>query len=191
MKINIGGFKHNRLFKGKEWTIVDNHPQFGGKYKTDLHHKGLPFPDNSIEAVYTSHTIEHILPHRQYVVFSEMHRVLEQDGLVRIVVPDIDFAIRKYVNGENLTIQSAPSRQPSLPDLEICKLASWFFTYREKGDVLGGHVMAYNQELLTHYLTNAKFRNIVFKEYNDCSPIFTDCDLEMHRGLALYVEAQK
>lgn len=190
MKLNIGGYKHNNHFKGEGWTSLDNSPRNVG-IKCDLNFENIQLKSNEVDAIYTSHTLEHILPNRQGAIFSEMYRVLKPESLIRIVVPDIDYAISRYINKEPLNIENMPSKIPLLPDKQICWLSGWFFTCPKGSNLLGGHVMVYNKELLEWYLSQAKFKNITLKKYNDLSPIFKDCDLEIHKDIGLYMEAQK
>src|SRR5690606_16778965 len=48
------------------------------------------FSDNSIDVVYSSHTIEHLSYDEASFVFKESYRVLRPNGLIRIVVPDLE-----------------------------------------------------------------------------------------------------
>ena len=43
----------------------------------------------SVDAVYSSHNIEHIFPHEVPIALKEFYRVLKDDGLVVITCPDI------------------------------------------------------------------------------------------------------
>ena len=43
----------------------------------------LPFPDNSIEFVYTEHMFEHILPMQCAAFLKEAYRVLKPGGVIR------------------------------------------------------------------------------------------------------------
>ena len=51
----------------------------------------------SVDAVYSSHNIEHIFPHEVPIALSEFYRVLKEDGMVVITCPDLQSA------GEALT----------------------------------------------------------------------------------------
>ena len=46
----------------------------------------------SVDAVYSSHTIEHIFPHEVPIALREFYRVLKEDGIVVILCPDIQTA---------------------------------------------------------------------------------------------------
>jgi SAM-dependent methyltransferase len=45
--------------------------------------------DQSVDAVYSSHNIEHVFAHEVPTVLSEFHRVLRADGIVVITCPDL------------------------------------------------------------------------------------------------------
>lgn len=59
--------------------------------------KGIPFPNQSISAVYHSHFLEHM--DRQHVepFLTEVKRVLKPDGIHRIAVPDMEMLCRNYL----------------------------------------------------------------------------------------------
>lgn len=56
----------------------------------------LPIPDNSLEAVYSSHFFEHVDDATSRNLFAESYRVLKTDGIFRIVVPNFAIFIQKY-----------------------------------------------------------------------------------------------
>jgi len=60
-----------------------------------------PFPDNSIDVLYSEHMLEHIhidsVPH----VLAEAQRVLKPGGLFRVTVPDLEIHARNYVAGNS------------------------------------------------------------------------------------------
>ena len=61
--------------------------------------KPFPWPDGSAEAIYSSHTLEHLTKDEGYRFLSECHRVLREHGIIRIVVPDLRHIVRKYLDG--------------------------------------------------------------------------------------------
>jgi len=54
--------------------------------------------DSSIDAVYSSHNIEHVFPHEVASVFSEFHRVLKPSGFVVIYCPDLESVAQGILN---------------------------------------------------------------------------------------------
>lgn len=59
--------------------------------------KGIPFDSNSVDAVYHSHTLEHLDRDVAEVMLNEVLRVLKPGGVHRIVVPDFELRCRRYV----------------------------------------------------------------------------------------------
>lgn len=58
---------------------------------------GIPADDNSVDAVYHSHTQEHIDREHIPAFFAEVIRVLRPGGIHRIVVPDFELLVRRYL----------------------------------------------------------------------------------------------
>lgn len=58
---------------------------------------GIPAEDASVDAVYHSHVLEHIDRDVVGAFLREVHRVLKPRGVHRIVVPDLERAVRRYV----------------------------------------------------------------------------------------------
>lgn len=52
---------------------------------------GLPFPDNSIDLIYSSHFFEHVHIYEALSILKEWHRVLSPSGYIRLTVPDFNF----------------------------------------------------------------------------------------------------
>jgi SAM-dependent methyltransferase len=59
--------------------------------------KGLPFEDNSVDAGYHSHLLEHLDRETAPKFLREILRVLKPGGRLRIVVPDFEEAARAYL----------------------------------------------------------------------------------------------
>jgi SAM-dependent methyltransferase len=58
---------------------------------------GIPFADGTFDLVYHSHFLEHIDRKAAPFLLKECRRVLKQDGIVRVVVPDLEQAVIKYM----------------------------------------------------------------------------------------------
>jgi SAM-dependent methyltransferase len=59
--------------------------------------KGIPWADNSVDAVYHSHTLEHIDREAAPGFLAECRRVLRPGGVLRIAVPDLEYWTRRYI----------------------------------------------------------------------------------------------
>jgi len=60
------------------------HPDIEGTL-TDMHAVATA----SVDAVYSSHNIEHVFPHEVHTVLLEFYRVLKEDGIVVLTCPDL------------------------------------------------------------------------------------------------------
>ena len=71
----------------KEWNNLE---LYGGE-DVVIHdiRRPLPYPDNSFDAVYHSHVLEHLNPEEAKSLLQEVRRVLKANGICRIVVPDL------------------------------------------------------------------------------------------------------
>lgn len=59
--------------------------------------RGIPATDNSVDAVYHSHMLEHIELADVPLFFAEVLRVLKPGGIHRVVVPDLELHTREYI----------------------------------------------------------------------------------------------
>ena len=79
-----------------DWENIDLAPRSPGVKHWDIK-KQLPYPAQTFAAVYSSHLLEHLSPHQAKFLLKEMKRVLEKDGLIRVVVPDLEAITRIYL----------------------------------------------------------------------------------------------
>jgi SAM-dependent methyltransferase len=56
--------------------------------------------DGSVDAVYSSHNIEHLYPHDVSLALREMHRVLKPNGFAFIKLPDLQEVARHIADGK-------------------------------------------------------------------------------------------
>jgi|SRR5579883_1442186 predicted SAM-dependent methyltransferase len=62
--------------------------------------KQFPWADNSVDVIYSSHTLEHLSKSEGRHFLRECHRVLKPNGIIRIIVPDLRAIIDKYTQGK-------------------------------------------------------------------------------------------
>ncbi len=62
----------------------------------------LPCPDNSLKLVYSSHFLEHIPYDDVRKFLAECYRVLAKEGVIRLVVPDLENICREYLRCRDL-----------------------------------------------------------------------------------------
>lgn len=193
MLLNVGGYQHGEQLQSElVWTIVDIEPT--ADIVLNLRTDALPLEDNSVEAIYTSHTLEHIDLHCQRRMFAEFYRVLKPDGRIRIVVPDFDIAIRAYVNGDAAFLHGTRvvADAKIWPDIPLLNMYSWAASYHFNGDErVNVHMMPFNRQVLEVFLIDSGFKNISFAPYAEHSPVFKGLDLAGHAHTSIAVEASK
>ncbi len=59
--------------------------------------KGIPFPDRTFDGVYHSHLLEHLDKEAAPGFLRECRRILRANGVLRVVVPDLEFHARNYL----------------------------------------------------------------------------------------------
>jgi SAM-dependent methyltransferase len=59
--------------------------------------RGLSLPDGSCKGVYCSHVLEHLSLNDLRKAVRETHRILAVGGLFRLVVPDLEYLARSYL----------------------------------------------------------------------------------------------
>jgi len=63
--------------------------------------KGLPIPPESCAGIYASHILEHLALEDFRVALTNTYRLLIPGGLFRLVVPDLEYLAKTYINSEN------------------------------------------------------------------------------------------
>lgn len=136
LKVNVGCYTH--MFHDG-WCNIDIVPlhDFAKDNAYKFYHKdvreGLPFADETVDLLYTSHFFEHLNFEEGRKFLKECHRVLKKDGVMRFIIPDAELLIEKYRNKELSELDELSPYQPSRSDSQ--KL--WAF-------LCGGHQAMYD-----------------------------------------------
>ena len=62
----------------------------------------FPWSDESVDEIYSSHTLEHFDKKQGYDFLCDCYRVLKKEGIIRIVVPDLKAFVNHYLEGDIL-----------------------------------------------------------------------------------------
>jgi len=85
------------LYAANVWRFHSH----GKAYPANVHfgdiRRGLPLPEASCDAVYSSHVLEHLCLADARLALENTRRILKPGGLFRLVVPDLECAARDYV----------------------------------------------------------------------------------------------
>ncbi len=90
-----------------------------------------PVPDASVDAVFSSHNLEHLYPHEVPVALAEFRRVLKPDGFALITLPDLQ-EVARLVATDGLEATAYLSALGPIKPLDI------LFGYR--GALAGGNL---------------------------------------------------
>jgi ubiquinone/menaquinone biosynthesis C-methylase UbiE len=108
---------------------------------------------NSMDAVYSSHNIEHLYLHETVIALKEMHRVTRPGGFLLITLPDLQQVAQLIVQGRlSEEIYRSPVGPISALDMLYGHQASV-----EKGNHYMAHKSGFDQHSLSQALLNAGF----------------------------------
>lgn len=139
--------------------------------------RGLPFPDNSVDAIFSEHVLEHFDYSAGLAILKESYRVLKPGGVGRIGVPDLRRYIDSY-NGDDPIIDDC---RPGRPTRAIA-LNEIFFHH--------GHRAIYDYETMALAFQEAGFGSVEHSAYAQ-GRLGAEVDSETRKLETLYVEATK
>ncbi len=142
IKLNIGCGWRNF---GKDWIHID-----GGDYD-HLDYKNitkLDFEDNSVDLIYASHVLEYFDRDEAVLVLKEWHRVLKNNGTLRIAVPDFYAMTQLYL----------------LNQYPLKTFLGPLFGKMKMGEDMIYHKTTYDWNSLCEILTDTGFQK--FQKYN-------------------------
>jgi SAM-dependent methyltransferase len=94
-----------------EWHNFDVIPVTPEVKQLDLR-RPLPFKDGSVDACYASHVLEHLRRNDARALLAECYRIIKKEGIIRLVVPDLEAIVREYVGLlENVENGSSEAKQ--------------------------------------------------------------------------------
>ena len=95
--INLNIACGDNFITENEWVNLDYESNNLNVIKCDVLKK-IPFTENSVSSIYTSHFIEHIPLNKIDKFLQDCFRVLKYGGIIRIVTPDFVEMTRSYIN---------------------------------------------------------------------------------------------
>lgn len=112
VKLDLGCGKN----KQPGFIGVDKIPFDGVDVVLDIGICRLPYDDNSVEEIHSSHFVEHLTQQERVHLFNEIYRVLKPEGTARIITPHWSHE-RAYGD----------------PTHQWPAIGSWFYFYLHKG----------------------------------------------------------
>lgn len=119
-----------------DWINIDFHGDNTNVFQHNLR-KGLPLPDTSADCIYAGHCLEHFTPHDAEQFLRECARVLKPSGLLRIVVPDLEQAVRAYLVALDAARATADTEEVALRhEWMIIELVDQLCRHQSGGEML-------------------------------------------------------
>lgn len=174
IQLELGSGKRNGM---EGWTSID----LG--WDSDIHldlSLPLPFPDNCVAKIYSSHLLEHFsYPKPMTDLLAECYRILKPEGIFSVAVPNARIYLDAYVLPENFDY-----RKYCLYDVGLSFKSK--IEYVNYMAYMGGHhCYMFDEENLIFIIAEAKFKNVKLREFDPT------LDLEERRYETIYAEGIK
>ena len=156
----------------------------------------LRFPfkieSNSIDGIFSEHTLEHLSHHEVENALSECYRILKTKGKIRIIVPDLSIFIKKYCSNDDVWFQKWYDLVLKDPSRHYMKkyftkmfainfTASYYF-----------HKSCWDFESLKKALSRHGFTNIKKCDYNvGTKELLIDSNSDDRKLISIYIEGEK
>jgi len=151
--------------------------------------KGLPILENSCNGAYCSHILEHLSLDDFRLALRNTHKILKSGGCFRLVLPDLEYSINKYIN--NPSAESAPMfLKETLLGKEKRGRGLKGFVQEWLGNTQ--HLWMWDYKSIEQELMDAGFVNIRKAEYGDASDkLFLELEDKSRWENCLGVECKK
>jgi predicted SAM-dependent methyltransferase len=160
LHVGCGGENKNSLkgFNSSSWNEIrldidkNVHPDIVGTL-TDM----KLVESASVDALYSSHNIEHIFPHEVPIALHEFNRVLKDDGFVVITCPDLVSVCEAVVNDKLMEPLYVSDAGPISP-IDI------LYGYREsiqQGKIYMAHKTGFTYKSLLKAFQEAGFQSFI------------------------------
>jgi len=147
-----------RMFRDWRQLRVDVDPAVAPDLLADLTDLSS-IESGSVDAVWTSHTLEHLFAHQVSQAIGEAHRILKEDGFLCLVVPDLQ-AIAEYMVSDRLheVVYDSPAGPVIAHDMIF-----GFGPYLAQGMFKMAHHCGFTPALLLQRLQQVPFAEIVMR----------------------------
>lgn len=158
--------------------------------------QAFPIPDDSIEFIYASHIVEHLSISEFYFFLHECYRILHNNGILRIVCPDLQKWILAYTIKDksffdryrNIIKQNEGKPWNTIDsslmltdtDIFMNSLHNW------------NHKWAFDYESITAHLANCGFNFVINTGYRKSAyEDIATVENKIHKLESLYIEVKK
>jgi predicted SAM-dependent methyltransferase len=141
--------------------------------------RGIPFPDESLTKIYSSHLFEHLSFKEGQLLLAECIRTLKQDGLFSICVPDARLYIEAYMGKEDLDSTQFFRHKSAYNNLSRIDYLN-YVAYMD-----GEHKHMFDEENMLAILKAQNFKDVHLRDFD---PMLDTPDRDFE---SIYAEARK
>ena len=158
--------------------------------KKKIHHcnvaASIPEKENSIDLIYSSHMVEHLDKAETSLFFKNCIKILKPGGILRIVVPDFDILIDKYLNNKDVDEFIYSSCLVGEKPKSLLKKLQ----YMIQGH--GWHHQMFTKKSLKKKLEMHGYKSIKFFKEGESDISFSNkINYFDHEGISIYCECRK
>ena len=169
IKLNVGA---SPIWEKEGWYVLDHKLTENSDYRIAGDAISINLENDQVETIFCSHMFEHIPHVRLERILLEFNRILEPDGIVRILTPDLRKLTTAYVNNDKEFFNRILSEDESIrTDMGLGGMLMNFivspgqdtalFT-RDIGEFIAGyaHLYCYDFEMLSVLLQRTGFHHV-------------------------------
>jgi predicted SAM-dependent methyltransferase len=159
-----------------EWITIDMNDT------CDLYwdlRRGIPFPDESVKKIYSSHFLEHLSFREAQQFLDECKRVLAPGGHFSICVPNARIYLEAYVNGSQLEDEKFFGYRPAYNSTTRIDFVNY------TAYMGGEHKYMFDEENLLYILSSEGFKHARLRQFDPT------LDLLQRDHESIYAEAEK
>jgi SAM-dependent methyltransferase len=169
--LNVGGNNKDiglpDHFSGWRQDLLDIDPRGKPDLVGDARRLADVAAARTYDAVFCSHNLEHYYPHEASKVLQGFSHVLDDDGFVEILVPDIGRLI-EVVAAQQLDLTDTLYETPGGPITAIDMIYGWTKQIAESGEDFFAHKNGFSQKSLSALLENHFPISVVMARPQQC-----------------------
>jgi predicted SAM-dependent methyltransferase len=169
-------------------------PKFKIDYGSDLRYP-LKIDNNSIDGIFTEHTLEHLTYDQNDRLMAECFRIMKPGAVFRILVPDVSLFANNYAANnkawfdewERLMFINSESKERAARKLSTPMEAISFVTQEYY------HMACWDFQTMKYYLEKNGFKNVTNPTWRQGKDpeLLRDLDSADRKYVTLYVEAER
>lgn len=183
LKLNIGSFTvmvHNGWINTDIIDLTSYALQHQYKFLHMDSRMPLPFENNTVDFILSSHMLEHLTWNEGLSFLKECYRIMKPNAVMRIAVPDAELLANKYLNGK---LHELDEMNVTAAGNENQSFKFWSFLF-------DGHHIAYDWYSLSQIGRQAGF-SVERKFFNDGHPEIVRETMDYLPEISIYVEMTK